>query len=169
MWYVLYCPNKEQDIIRLCQTRISEQALRDVFVLTYDQMRRYEGAWHMERKPMFPDYVFLESGNDGQLQEELKDYKEILCTMAQDDMLIPLHEEEESFLKMMCGKEHHFAMSKGVIRGGKTTVTEGPLRGRETLITKIDRHKRLAYLQAPAFSMGKVVKAGLEITEKTEG
>ena len=38
------------------------------------------------------------------------------------------------------------SMSTGYIKDGRTYVTKGPLQGREKIISRIDRHKRLAKL-----------------------
>lgn len=38
------------------------------------------------------------------------------------------------------------SMSTGYIKDGRTYVTKGPLQGREKMISRIDRHKRLAKL-----------------------
>ena len=73
-------------------------------------------------------------------------------------------------------------MSHGVIKDGITRITEGPLKGMEQRIGRIDRHKRLAKLlltvnrdqrrgkkQDPQ-EIGeqdfRYITAGLEITEK---
>ena len=45
-------------------------------------------------------------------------------------------------------------------------VTSGPLRGREAQISKIDRHKRLAWLDMRMFGRNKSIKVGLEIVSK---
>ena len=57
-------------------------------------------------------------------------------------------------------------MSTGVIEGDRVIVTDGPLVGREALISKIDRHKRLAYLDMRMFGRIKTIKVGLEIVRK---
>lgn len=59
MWYVFYCPNLESEkMMRFCRQHFSQKALKEVFLFTYDRMRRYEGAWHMERQELFPNYIF---------------------------------------------------------------------------------------------------------------
>ena len=75
--------------------------------------------------------------------------------------------EEQEALRELAGNTHCISMSKGVIREGVTYVTEGPLKGKEQWIRKIDRHKRLALLDAKFFPDISPIKAGLEITEKT--
>ena len=57
-------------------------------------------------------------------------------------------------------------MSEGVIADGRTVVRSGPLRGREDLIRKIDRHKRVAFLDVGLLDQVRV-RVGLEITRKT--
>ena len=57
-------------------------------------------------------------------------------------------------------------MSVGVIEGDRVIVTEGPLKGHEAQITKIDRHKRAAYLDMRMFGRHKTIKVGLEIVRK---
>ena len=79
--------------------------------------------------------------------------------------------EEKQFLQGVCGISHNLGMSKGYIQNGQTCVTEGPLQGREKLIRKIDRHKRLARLIIPgrnAFGDSNLeICAGLEIVSKS--
>lgn len=139
--------------------------MKDAFCLTYDRMRKYEGDWHMEQQPMFPNYVFLESDDGEQLARELEQYQDFLAILGEKDILIPVRREEEQFLRGLCGKNHHFGMSRGYIQGGHTYVTEGPLRGRERLIRKIDRHKRIARLETPGGL--REMQVGLEIVAKS--
>ena len=113
---------------------------------------------------MFPHYVFLESEDKERLARELRQYEEILTVLGGWDALVPVQREEEQFLRGLCGETHHSGMSKGYIRGGHTHVTEGPLRGKERLIRRIDRHKRIARLELPGSLRN--VNVGLEIYEK---
>lgn len=135
--------------------RFRHEPASDAFVLTYDKMRRYEGAWHVERKELFPDYVFLESSKSSE-ESEARQY----------GAFFQLDRETEALLKSLCGEAHHLKMSRGVIRNGVTKVLEGPLLGRESQIRKIDRHKRLARVEISAEGVFGYVPAGLEIVEK---
>lgn len=132
-------------MISACKSRLNREVLQDAFVFTCDRMRRYEGAWHLERGLLFPGYVFLESGNGEQLLWELKQHTE-MCWMLENNgsQLKAVEPEEERFLQSLCGTAHHSGMSRGYIYNGRTFVTEGPLQGKESLIRKIDRHKRIA-------------------------
>lgn len=112
---------------------------------------------------MFPAYIFLESKNENILLMELK---KCGITAEQGNRLIRLDQEEEQFLKILCGKEHHLQMSRGIICKGVAHITEGPLKGMESRICKIDRHKRLARIMMATRLGDGSLPAGLEITEK---
>ena len=163
IWYLLHCQKQnEWEDLEACRRNLSRIALKDAFIFTYDRMRKFKGEWHLERQLLFPECVFLESEDKRRLSEELKEYKKA--------KLLPVRKSEEMFLSSLCGKDHHLAMSRGVIQDGITWVIEGPLRGWEDSICRIDRHKRLARLAAPKSFAPELTKgsisAGLEIVEK---
>ncbi len=164
---------EEQELLTMCRRYLSQEVLQDVFVLTYDRMRKYEGVWHLERQLLFPGSVFLESNNEEILSEELEKCVDI---DRHENFCIRMFPKEEQFLKRLCGQKHHLEMSRGVIRMGKTQIIEGPLKGMENRISRIDRHKRLARVRFVAKSGNDgmygnefsfcYILAGLEITEK---
>ncbi len=165
IWYLLPCKEQEeQRTLDSCRNYLSETALRDAFILTYDRMCRYQGAWHLEKKLLFPAYVILESENASILRDELTQYKGIL---GKAQAILEINPKEEKFLRVLCGKRNHIRMSRGVICKGVTQVTEGPLKGMEARICKIDRHKRLAKLRVQEGQDSRYIPAGLEIVEKS--
>ncbi len=139
-------------------------ALLNAFILTYDRMRRYQGAWHLEKKLVFPANVLLESENENVLREEINRHKEISDGTRP---VLRMTWEEEKFLSCLCGKKKHIEMSRGVICRGVMQVTEGPLEGMEERICQINRHKRLARIQASKSREAGYILAGLEIMEKS--
>lgn len=167
MWYLLRCSREmEEEILRQCRESLDSHVLEDAFRFTYDRLRRYEGSWHKETVSMFPGFVCLESRDGERLSRELARRRILPGDSLQDPNLVPVREEERRFLSGLGGAAHHITFSRGVIRGGDTLVTEGPLKGREEMITRIDRHKRLAYVKTSHLPQALCVKAGLEITEK---
>lgn len=155
----------------MCRQILSPEVLQDVFVFTCDRMRRYEGVWHLEQQLCFPEYVFLESRNREQLIRELKNSSCMRDILADSSPLVSLNPEEEQFLRNLWGAGHHLEMSRGYIRDGQTFVTEGPLQGKEQLIRRIDRHKRMARIKiAPEKTWDKdfpELQVGLEIVAKS--
>lgn len=128
-------------------------------------MRRYQGVWHLERKLIFPTNVLLESENEEALIKELEQCKNLA---GQTHPIQKMDLEEETFLRFLCGKERHIEMSRGVVCKGVTQVVEGPLKGMEKRICKIDRHKRLARLRTKNSQNLRYISVGLEIVGKNE-
>lgn len=168
MWCILKChPGKTEKVIKSCRSEISHQILRDIFVFTSDRMKRYEGNWHVEKKQLFPDCIFVETQDPDVLEEQLEPCRTFLQASKEGSLVWLVPSEEEEFLKELCGNEHHLCMSQGYIRNGIPHVIHGPLVGMERRIRKIDRHKRTANVEMPAGKPGTFLLAGLEITSKS--
>ena len=150
-----------------CKRHLTKEALTDAFVFTCDRMRRYGGVWHLERRPLFPHYLFLESEDEEKLSEELKQYSQVFSVFESEGKLVRVEPEEERLLRVLCGAGHHSRMSRGYIRDGRTVVTEGPLQGKENLIRRIDRHKRIAQVGMPSSGSLQKMQVGLEIVAKS--
>ena len=56
--------------------------------------------------------------------------------------------------------------SRGYVQNGIITITEGPLKGLEPQIRKIDRHKRTAWLEVELRGEKREVRVGVEIVRK---
>ncbi len=169
MWYVLRCrPGQEEIVLNSCRRHLSGNVCKEAFVFTYDRMKRFHGQWHIESARMFPDYIFLESDCEKELSGELEQYRGFVQIMEDKNILWQIYPEEEQFLRTLCGKGHHLSMSRGRIKDGVTFVEEGPLCGMENRIRKIERHKRIAKIEAPIrhTDAGSIL-AGLEIVEKS--
>lgn len=161
MWYAFQCEKgQEESCLQICKAQLNKAILRDAFLLTYEKMRKYEGSWHVETVNMLPEHIILDCYDSEMLSKEVEKLP------IEKKSLRTISEEERNFLQGLCGQSKHLAMSKGVISGGVTRVTEGPLVGREALFRKIDRHKRLVFLINPDQGLGCDVKVGLEIVEK---
>lgn len=168
MWCVLRCnPGQEQNMVEACRKEIDGRTLFDVFQLTGEQMKRYEGSWHLEKKILFPLTVFLETADRNALIAKMRPYAHMAQKDDGRDFLQPLTDEEEKFLERLFGREHYLSMSTGYIKSGITHVTKGPLKGWENRICKIDRHKRTARLKAPTEWLQRSFVAGLEIVSKS--
>lgn len=165
-WYILHCRSgRERELIRSLRQRIPGFVLQNAFLFSCDRMRKYLGEWHTDRQLMFPGYVFLETEVPEELLRALKQYRgaaEILED-RRGRLLLPVKPEEEKRLRFLFGEERHLGMSAGIERGSGTEIISGPLRGKERLIKKINRHKRVAVLNMSLSDCGGDLWAGLEL------
>ena len=167
---MLRCPGgSEAELLCSCRGMLTDGLLENAFTFSYERMRRYQGGWHLEYKSLFPECIFLEY-RDKEIPTELeKRFCDNILPPGKTGELFPITKREQEILRELGGESYCIPMSRGVIRNGITCVVNGPLKGKEQWIKKIDRHKRLAILDPKLFSGMPLVKTGLEITEKTIG
>ena len=169
MWFMYeYTENEITEFNQSYDTRLSEEEKKKIFIPIYDCMKKYQGTWHIEPRPVFQDCMLIECENKENLIQTLNQNQcptDIVQSIAAQT--IHLHPEQQKFLQDLMDQNRRIQMSTGYIKDGSTHVTEGPLQGKENLIRRIDRHKRLARLEIPMGNKVREMCAGLEITSKS--
>lgn len=167
-WYVIQVKSGyEHKIAEKCEILISSKILHECFIPEYICRKKYQGIWQDVKDVLFPGYIFMITDHIEELNVELRkvpDFTKILG--KKETEIYPLEEKEVMFLETFGKEEHLVEMSIGFIQGDKIHVTQGPLQGKEGMITKIDRHKRIAYIQLSMFNKETTAKVGLEIISK---
>lgn len=167
MWYVLQVRTGTEENIRIqCRNNISDQVLEECFIPYYEEKKRIRGEWTLQRKVLFPGYIFVISENIDRLYESLKRIIGLTKLIGTGSEIIPLTEEEKNFMIQFGGEEQIVKMSEGIIEGDQIIVLKGPLKGQEGYIRKIDRHKRKAWMEIPMFGRVQNIEIGLEIVSK---
>ena len=167
MWYVIQTSSgKEEKVRQECEKRISKEALSCCALPLYEQKVHYKGQWHMQKKKLFPGYLFLISENLPQLRKELKNIDMVTRLLGVGDEITSLTETEIELITRFTDEEEIMKMSEGIIEGDKITILSGPLKGMESTIKKIDRHKRKAWLKLEMFNRTQLIEVGLEIIKK---
>lgn len=131
-------------------------------------MKRTDGAWHKRCERLFPGYVFVQTEDPRKVQQLL--YTVPTLTRMLDsagDTFLPLAPDEVAWINIHTNAGTHVVeMSEGVIEGDRVAVNSGPLKGQEASISRIDRHKRLAWVDVDMFGRHKTIRVGLEIVAK---
>lgn len=167
MWYVIQVRTGTEENIRIqCEKRIPSHILEKCYIPYYERMRRYEGAWHKEQKILFPGYLFLISDQLEGLHLNLKNVIGLTKLIGTGREIVPLTEEETKLIRKLAGEDELVEISKGVIQEGKTVITDGPLKGLEGYIRKVDRHKRVAWLEIRMMGRTVETQVGLEVLRR---
>ena len=170
MWFMYeYTENEITELNQSYDTRLSEEEKKKIFIPTYDCMKKYQGSWHMEQKPAFTNCFLIECRDRNDLADMLHRLQcaDIFAENITANAIALLPEQEVFLRNLMMPETKKISMSTGYIKDGRTYVTKGPLQGREKMISRIDRHKRLAKLRFAAGNMDRELYAGLEITSKS--
>ena len=167
-WYVIQVRSgHEHEIADKCRFVIDGRILKECFIPEVITRKKFRGQWNEVKGVLFRGYVFLISDYIDELYVELKKIPDLTKMIGKKkDIIYPLTDGEIEFLKTF-GKDNHIVdMSIGFIEGDAIHITQGPLQGKEGLITKIDRHKRIAYIKVNIFNEDITAKVGLEIISK---
>lgn len=156
IWYLLKCPEEnEREYVERCQKLPETENAQDIICFQYQRMFRYGGGWHLETRRLLPGCIFLSEAKAAGMKEEVE-----------EDARVSLVPCKVNSLKSLCSQENLIGISRGIIKDGIPMVDSGPLKGREYLIRKIDRHKRTAQLEIPFADTDTRITVGLEIYEK---
>ena len=170
MWFMYeYTENEITELNQSYDTRLSEEEKKKIFIPTYDCMKKYQGSWHMEQKPVFKNCFLIECRDRNDLADMLHRLQcaDIFAENITANAIALLPEQEVFLRNLMMSETKKISMSTGYIKDGRTYVTKGPLQGREKMISRIDRHKRLAKLRFAAGNTDRELCAGLEIISKS--
>lgn len=165
-WYVLYVSGgKEARIVSF----LKDHEIK-AFTPTMERIHKKQGAYQKIVVPMFPNYIFIISELDQKdFNEELRKLKQLKSGIIKqltydNDGTSALLPEEKDLLESLMDDCYLIRHSVGMMEGDRIIVTDGPLIGMESRIKRVDRHKRLAYLECEL--LGKQVKISLEVIKK---
>lgn len=136
----------------------------EAFVPRYEMLRREKGVWVKRTEVLLPGYVVVVTQDPVKLKTALPRVPRFTRLLGNDDMFTRLDDREVAFISSFVqpGKRT-VKMSTGVIEGDEIIVLDGPLKGRTALIKKIDRHKRLTYLEVEMLGRRRLLKLGLRL------
>ena len=173
MWYVVWTTTGKEEQCRVMIERKCDPNTYDRLVIPKNSIKKYvKGRWTTTETKLFPSYLFVKSEEIEAFAEELKKVTGFLQILQNDEIFLPISPEEEKFLRRFLETEEVLPESYGVKEGDQVRILEGPLVGMEGLIKFIDRHKRMAVLEAELFGRKVEMKMGLEVVKcekDTEG
>ncbi|MGN1054036.1 MAG: antiterminator LoaP [Erysipelotrichaceae bacterium] len=158
----------EYRTLKIIKEIINNELITSAYIPKMKKYKKYRGDWHTVEEILFPGYIFIETDNIRELYYDLQRVPKLTKILGIDgDVIYPLSDSEVYFIKSFCDNDEHTVdISTGFIEGDKVIITDGPLLGKEAHIRKIDRHKRIAYLDIDFFNQTISTKVGLEIIKK---
>lgn len=167
MWYVIQVRTGTEEKIRLQCQKCMRSVVKDCFIPYCEEKKHIQGEWKIQKRILFPGYVFLDANELKQLSLKLKQVSGLTKLLGTGDEVVPLTQGEVEFLIAFGGEEKIVPISEGIIENSKVIILSGPLIGKEGYIKKIDRHKRKAFLEMSLFGRMQKIQVGLEIISKT--
>jgi transcriptional antiterminator NusG len=154
-WYALFVKTGDEDLVNnYIQDLFLKQKIKICpFITTVERIIKLPGIVKIENYPLFLGYLFIDTDAEPvefySSTQEVRPYLTKIIRVLRQDLSfeILLKPEEKQCLDALLNKERCLKVSKGYIEDSELHITEGPLKGKENIIRKIDRHKRKALIE----------------------
>lgn len=176
-WYVIQVnTGREQSTRQLIERVCAQYAqttgaslLDECFTPQYQARMKVRGEWQDMEKMLLPGYLIAVTSHPGELSARLRRIPEFSRLLRMGETFVPLLEEERTWIEAFTEKgDRTVPMSVATKAGDRIVVTEGPLKGREAMITKVNRKKCLAFLELHVGGMKVTTRVGLSIVSTGE-
>lgn len=168
-WYVLFVMGGKEK--QICEFLNQEYDNWKAFIPSIEIIHTRQGKEYLIEKPMFPSYLFIESSiTQKEFQDILKNVKQkksgIIKELKFDEETPALRDYERNYLEGLLNDHYKVTPSVGYIEHDRVMITDGPLKGYESHIVRIDRHKKKAVLSLDLLDKEINVTVSLEIMKK---
>ena len=173
-WFIFYVNTGEEYKACTLLNQLFDKSKSIAFVPQVKLVYKNSKSVRKELRPMFPGYVFTESVLDKSAFARyayrfINSFRCIFYLLKDGSAnCMTVSEDEKRFLLSFCNDDFIVEDSRGIIVGDKVTITSGPLAGKESIIKKIDRHKRRAVIELMWLGQIRKVNVSLEIVSKMQ-
>ncbi len=168
MWYVIQTiKGKEYEVLANILREVKREQ-DEPFILENERMYRIKGKWIADRKPLFPGYLFVDTGDPIWFDYLLRKRFRPIKLLRVDGEIASIKPEEEEYFKLLGGEEHVVRYSEGYRRKDRVEIISGAFKGFKGEIKKLDRHNRQATIELPLMGRMVEVNIGLGIV-KSDG
>lgn len=152
MWYVIQViKGREDAMARLISRVVPPSLLTECFSPRYATEMKVRGSWVPCERMLFPGYLIAVTADPEALERQLVALPEFARVLSMGEKFVPLAAEEVDLIGGFTKPgQRTVPMSKGRIEefedGDRIVVTQGPLKGHEAMISRVNRRKSTAYL-----------------------
>lgn len=143
-WYLVHVPEgREQSICDKVRKVVDPDLLDDAFVMLKESWFKRDGVWMLKPVQMYREYFFVATRDVAALDKALSRLSFPARVVGADGhAYAPLASEAQEWFSGAMDERHVLRNSMAVIENGRLNVQNGPLRGQESRVRKIDRHRR---------------------------
>lgn len=164
-WYVFDTkPNSTTELLGF----LNRQANIEAFIPRVEKYFKCSGFEGFQLKDMYPGYIFIKTSlNESEFKNEYFDFLKTvkrLGKILEKDEFIALSNDEIDTLSRLFDESNLIRHSCGKYNGNELVIYEGPLKGFEKNVKKINRHKKIA--EVGFEFLGKEMMLPLEVINK---
>ena len=166
-YVVQVATGREQQVMSLAERLVTPKVPSRFYAPRYRFQRKIQGKWQIVDELLTPGYLYAETSDIRSLEKHVSELPLFAKVLRMNGNIIALSEAELEWLDRLTGPNRVVGFSVGYMEGDRVVIEDGPLAGLESKIKKINRHKRLAYVDIQLLGRSKTVAVGLEIVRRT--
>ncbi len=163
-YFALHIKTGSETKIQKCiQEKMPEGV--EVFCPMRELLIRKKGKTKKEMKPLFPGYIFLNTEIiSADILTSLKTVNGFFQVLPSNKDIKPVPEQDMHIINSLFRKNFTAHLSQARFdENDKIEIIEGPLKGKEGMIVKVDRRKGRAKIVINAFDKQHFVDLGFEL------
>ena len=163
-WYALSARRgREQAFCRVYQRMAPASGSLSFFVPRLTLCRRSRGVSELRRVPLYPGYCLVRADDAEEVSSFAKSAAHPVDVVGGPDAPRPVDRRDQRLIESLMDADCVIGFSTGWIEDGALRVAEGPLRGLEHLVRRIDRHRRTADVAPRGAPGDRILRVGLEV------
>lgn len=169
LYIIQVTTGKEDTYIKLWENKKEHLPLK-LFWLRKELMIRKNGHTHKSLKSIFPGYLFLEAEEiDPDTFQEFRHIHFFNRFLKADDKIHPLPFDEAKRIYELAKYGKVIGRSKVMYNeDDKIVVIDGPMKGFEGQIVKVDRRKKRAKIRLSLYDNPYTIDLGFDVLEVTD-
>ena len=147
----------------------AQPLVQECFSPTYIHRLKLKGEWVDQEKRLLPGYIVLITTEPAAVANRLRAVPKFTRLLTQLKEFIPLRDDERAWLdEATKPKDRVIPISIAYRKGDSLVITQGPLKGREAMITRIIRKKCVAVVEVHIGNKTVTTEVGLAVVPEDQ-
>ncbi|SMO91457.1 antiterminator LoaP [Melghirimyces algeriensis] len=186
-WYALFVETGKEDLVRTMIDKHFDKSIQ-VIVPKRKLQERKQGRIYEVYKTLFPGYLFVNTLMNVETYHDLKqiprcyrllnkynhrdsyggDWEDNRKNPHKTYLFSKIDDEEMALILQLIGNEETIDYSTLYVENAKVTVCDGPLKGKEGIIKKVDKRKKRARILLEFMGNEKELDVGIKLLKVYE-
>jgi transcriptional antiterminator NusG len=116
-------------------------------------------------KKLFPGYLLIRAELDDTMVQKIKNIPHFIKILGYGAKYAPIPEAEIAIILKLINNEGIIDYSQVFIENSRVQVKEGPLKGLEGLIVKVNKHTRRVKIKLAFLGEARMIEVGIEMLQ----
>jgi transcriptional antiterminator NusG len=163
-WYCLFVESgREESICRYLSKYFITTGCEKILFPRKKVIEKKEKRIFYSIKPLFPGYILLNLDLDFNIYYKMKNIPKVYELLKDNDYYFKkIKGDEIKGILCLINSSGLIDISKMTIEESKIYVINGPLKGKEELIKKVNKHTKRAKVQACIGGKDRIINLGIE-------